>query len=1196
MKFKERILILSFLIGAIVQAGTVSDLIDYQLYKDFAMNKGRFQVGATDIKIERKDGSYKTINVPILDFAATDNSGIGTLIDPSYIGGVQHNRGYTAVTYGRGAGHTYKLVDRNDKGLLHTPRLAKLVTEVASTNVAEGDLSKLKRKDFLDRYSVLARVGSGAQFIQGENGKTFVTGAYQFLTGGLIDPNQISGTYTWSQGNTDLIINGRDNAFSGTLDGSALPIYIESGDSGSPLWGFNKHTKQWELIGFTQSTSGKNSLFTLVNNDIIDKAIAEDTLFFTSKGGEEIVWGKTENYDTKNPNRGSGIISQGDDNTLKYTGLNPDLHIKDAVGDALNHGKHIVFSGEDGTIKLEDHVNQGAGKIWFRGNYTVTSENKDKTWVGAGLQIDKDKTVLWQVNGVEGDDLHKIGEGTLHVNGVGVNEGGLNVGDGLVILDQEADAAGKVQAFNNIDIVSGRATVRLTDDKQVDTSKIRFGFRGGRLDLYGNNITFGDINASDSGAMIVNGNNDKKAVANINTDKFTGKTSIFHGYFGETDKDRVNGELDVNIGGTSNTEKIFAITGGTNLNGDINLTSGNTTLVLSGARALHAGEKIKNTQLKGDYYFSEFNFKNLNMSNGSDFYGGVYSSINGDINAQGNNKLILGYIAGESKYVYDETQETWDRTAVEKIMTDENTDGKFNTITTLYNGDINLKNNSSLKVGYTDIKGNINVSGNSTVGINNSVMTGNINSDFNSHVFINNSTLITNNSNIGNLSVKNTQLVFDDSIDGNGSTFETASGDTEALFKVNFDNIPKHTTSYSPLLTIGGIGNNGFNLNFNVINTGKDSAYGKMKTVVALDNLTKDEYARLKLSTNGYTFDFGALRGKVEVISTANKNRDELINGELVIKVPDASVGMTKYSASDMGNAGLSNFTAKTSVVKSQKLLLEDSLSHMGKDRFTSGIEYKGNYSDAKYESDKFREFSQSIINHGVGIEDVSYISNKWSLYKGLAFLYGKSNTDFDGDYSGEIETYSANVYGKLLNENGVYIKGLFGVNYLEASVNDSKENSYSTTLGTGVGIEKNYAGLKLEAETNLNLFYFEKDNYILKDKSPREHRVDTKESYVIEINPEVKVSKNFNFGNNNNLSVYAGAGYEYNFYLNNDGAEITVDGVNGRTGVIENGASIKTGLELQVKNVTLGAEAKLLEGSDNSEKITGSLKAKIKF
>ena len=47
--------------------------------------------------------------------------------------------------------------------------------------------------------------------------------------------------------------------------------------------------------------------------------------------------------------------------------------------------------------------------------------------------MDKDASVNWQVNGVKGDNLHKIGEGTLVVQGTGVNEGGLKVGDGTVV-------------------------------------------------------------------------------------------------------------------------------------------------------------------------------------------------------------------------------------------------------------------------------------------------------------------------------------------------------------------------------------------------------------------------------------------------------------------------------------------------------------------------------------------------------------------------------------------------------------------------------------------------------------------------------------------------------------------------------------------------------------------------------------------
>ena len=47
----------------------------------------------------------------------------------------------------------------------------------------------------------------------------------------------------------------------------------------------------------------------------------------------------------------------------------------------------------------------------------------------------------------------------------------------------------KKQAFSEIGLVSGRGTVQLNDDKQFDTDKFYFGFRGGRLDLNGHSLT-----------------------------------------------------------------------------------------------------------------------------------------------------------------------------------------------------------------------------------------------------------------------------------------------------------------------------------------------------------------------------------------------------------------------------------------------------------------------------------------------------------------------------------------------------------------------------------------------------------------------------------------------------------------------------------------------------------------------------------
>ena len=132
------------------------------------------------------------------------------------------------------------------------------------------------------------------------------------------------------------------------------------------------------------------------------------------------------------------------------------------------------------------------------------SADAGKTWTGAGIITDKGTNVTWKVNGVAGDNLHKLGEGTLTVSGIGVNPGGLKTGDGTVILAQKPDAAGNVQAFSSVNLASGRPTVVLADSRQVNPDNISWGYRGGVLDLNGNDITFTRLRVSDYGAVIAN--------------------------------------------------------------------------------------------------------------------------------------------------------------------------------------------------------------------------------------------------------------------------------------------------------------------------------------------------------------------------------------------------------------------------------------------------------------------------------------------------------------------------------------------------------------------------------------------------------------------------------------------------------------------------------------------------------------------
>ncbi|KNC07032.1 hypothetical protein AC790_19405 [Pantoea sp. RIT-PI-b] len=264
--------------------------------------------------------------------------------------------------------------------------------------------------------------------------------------------------------------------------------------------------KQWKLAavfsGFWKSDAyGYRSLSTLIPDNFLADIIAANTSpDVTDIAGAGDVFWNTATIDQGNKQWSWQGLAE------KYRHLAPGK----ASLEELDASKDIRFNGAGGDIILSDAVNLGAGKLQFSNNYRVKSAaGADATWVGGGIEVDADKKVLWQVNGLADDDLHKIGAGTLHVNATGKNDGGLNVGDGTVILDQQADAQGNQQAFSRVTIVSGRPTVVFNNDNQVAGDDIFFGYRGGRLDLNGHDLTMKRINHTDSGATLLNQSADR---------------------------------------------------------------------------------------------------------------------------------------------------------------------------------------------------------------------------------------------------------------------------------------------------------------------------------------------------------------------------------------------------------------------------------------------------------------------------------------------------------------------------------------------------------------------------------------------------------------------------------------------------------------------------------------------------------------
>ncbi|WP_434801202.1 S6 family peptidase [Escherichia coli] len=493
---KAAVLLLSpLLLSGPAGASIVSSEIDYQIFRDFAENKGAFRPGATDIAIYNKQGELVgTLDKAVMpDFSAVDSEiGVETLINPQYIASVKHNGGYKNVSFGDRE-NRYNIVDRNehDSQDFHAPRLDKLVTEVIPASVTEEG-QKTNAYANTERYTAFYRAGSGTQYIKDKSGNvTQISGAYSYLTGGtVVAPSSSDHIIASSPGNVFNPING------------PLSSYRAPGDSGSPLFAYDSWQKKWVMVGVLSTWTGEhgvNNRWAVIPLDFIGQKFNEDNdapvTFRTSEGGA-LEW-------SFNSSTGAGALTQG---STTYA-----MHGQQ--GNDLNAGKNLIFQGQNGQINLKDSVSQGAGSLTFRDNYTVTTSN-GSTWTGAGIIVDNGVSVNWQVNGVKGDNLHKIGEGTLTVQGTGINEGGLKVGDGKVVLNQQADNKGQVQAFSSVNIASGRPTVVLTDERQVNPDTVSWGYRGGTLDVNGNSLTFHQLKAADYGAVLAN-NADKRATITL---------------------------------------------------------------------------------------------------------------------------------------------------------------------------------------------------------------------------------------------------------------------------------------------------------------------------------------------------------------------------------------------------------------------------------------------------------------------------------------------------------------------------------------------------------------------------------------------------------------------------------------------------------------------------------------------------------
>ena len=759
--------------------------ISYQYYRDFAENKGKFTVGAQNIEVYNKKGELvgtSMTKAPMIDFSVVSGNGVAALVGDQYIVSVAHNGGYNSVDFGAEGQNpdqhrfSYQIVKRNNykpgqyDGDYHMPRLHKFVTDAEPIEMTET----MHGNTYADhaRYPERVRIGAGRQWWRtaedqekGRNSSYWIASGYQWRTAGN----------THSQGgagNGTVNLNGdltKPNNY------GPLPIAGSLGDSGSPMFIYDAKKQKWLINGVLQTGNpflGAGNGFQLIRKDwFYDNIFAEDlpiTFLEPRSNGH---------YSFTSNNNGTGTVTQTNEKVsmpqfkVRTVQLfNEALKAEDkepvyaaggvnAYKPRLNNGKNISFIDyAKGEVTFTNNINQGAGGLYFEGDFTVSSEN-NATWQGAGIHVSEGSTVTWKVNGVENDRLSKIGKGTLHIQAKGKNLGSISVGDGKVILAQQADENNQKQAFKEVGIVSGRATVQLNSADQVDSNNIYFGFRGGRLDLNGNSLTFKRIQNTDEGAMLVNHNATQASdiiitgsdTTNNQGGDLTNKRDIaFNGWFGDKDDTKNTGRLNVNYN-PLNKDNHFLLSGGTNLKGNITQNGGN--LIFSGRPTPHAYNHLNQNHAKiegstrgeviidDDWINRTFTAENLQIKGGQAVVSRNVSAINGNWTINNNASATFGVTPNQENLVCIRS----DWTGLTQCKSEKLTNEKIiNSLPrTKVNGNVQLSNTASLVAsGFVDLIGNVNLTEQSRFTLsNNATQTGALHLSNQANATVNNATL-----------------------------------------------------------------------------------------------------------------------------------------------------------------------------------------------------------------------------------------------------------------------------------------------------------------------------------------------------------------------------------------------------------------------------------------------------------------------
>ena len=662
MNKSQKILVALFFLSSIGMANHGRYEQYWSDYEDFANNRGKFKIGQKGVIVYKKEGlgEAATIEQPIPNFDGMVDGGAYALWgDPQILSTASHVGNWGSFTFIQR--HLRKDVELSEgfKNKANTnkdsivqeyservkmPYMRDLGNDYSigrlKTIAFDGYTPEtIKNRRQIHYGDLVARTGGGINSYAHDGGEKYPVG-YGNIAGGLNKIYLVDGGSFW--------IKMQKN-FQTPLDSASRP-----GDSGSPAYIWDKDNNKWLLAGENSAGSGDNNWNKISiikqNPDLVNK-------YMDSIEDEKIT--------------DANVTLEG-----KTLGFGNSTRV---IDDNAATAKNQTFAKNGLTLTVNSDSDTGASRFRFSENANITGTGKFNT---AGLIIDKNVNVNYNIISDKNTVIRKRGEGSLTLNGNSKNDVEVNIGEGSLILDNSNG-----YAASHIRVAQG-AKVILNKDNQLNDNKIYFGHRGGTLELKGQNLEFNDIYHLDKDAIIANKESTTKS-------KFTftqGKDRVFLGKF--------SGNMDVEYNPNEvNENSKWNLRGNTDITGDLNVKKG---IVSISGDVITSG--YENNVLENQFEKTIFKAGNINVDSGSTLQLDRATKVDSNINVSGKLNLTA---TGEVLTKLDKTKpykDYEDQSEVNKVNVNGNITFKNGTAN---NFNVNVENNNLVEIN-SKISGTIN--------------------------------------------------------------------------------------------------------------------------------------------------------------------------------------------------------------------------------------------------------------------------------------------------------------------------------------------------------------------------------------------------------------------------------------------------------------------------------------------------------